>query len=582
MPKLRWLAGPVALLPGLVPAFACGDANVSSIGLVLRDTQGIVDQATAMHLSVSTAECLTTGHVEVPADAQTFELERTGCANNGWCKTIELDKDGAVKTFSVVAEDASGVLGEGCATAKVDQDPLDVSIKLQRFNPPACCADGLLQAGEQCECGVGLTACATSPTCGAITDDEVCQPDCVAREIPVSHKATGTAPPVGTTSRLAMAFCPGDTEIANGLRAAYTDTNGAVGGSDVAIRVLNQQLYSIGNGSPLDQPLKIPLLCSNTGGAGGARKQMDASVSPISSDTTAVVYISDEATGAKNDVFLSPQNKVGCRDKQGADPAAAQLNTSNTSVSDPDVAGGPNGFALAAWTEAGQVHARIFQQMTGANPPWQLLPAGTDIVISTSGSAARVAGSQTGFVVVYQGSGVGDGDGIFTKTVDTAGIVGNETKVNAATSGAQDQPDIAALSDGRYAVTWRSAGDIFFQRFDKSGVALAGDQDGALHVVLDGEQAHPAIGAFGSVYAVAWETSNGEIAARFLGADGGFLYNSVNGQNEEFIATLPGVSGPRTLPAVALGGGGWVAIGWQDASPEHAGIYVRRFPLPKP
>ena len=68
--------------------------------------------------------------------------------------------------------------------------------------------------------------------------------------------------------------------------------------------------------------------------------------------------------------------------------------------------------------------------------------------------------------------------------------------------------------------------------------------------------------------------------ARYLGADGGFLYNTVNGQNEEFAATLPGVSGARTLPAVAMGGGGWVAIGWQDPSPEHAGIFVRRFPLP--
>ena len=29
-----------------------------------------------------------------------------------------------------------------------------------------------------------------------------------------------------------------------------------------------------------------------------------------------------------------------------------------------------------------------------------------------------------------------------------------------------------------------------------------------------------------------------------------------------------------------LHGAGYVAIGWQDASPAHPGVFVRRFPLP--
>ena len=46
------------------------------------------------------------------------------------------------------------------------------------------------------------------------------------------------------------------------------------------------------------------------------------------------------------------------------------------------------------------------------------------------------------------------------------------------------------------------------------------------------------------------------------------------------LAEREGTSGMRTGPAVAIGGAGFVAIGWQDDSPTHFGVYVRRFPLP--
>jgi hypothetical protein len=36
----------------------------------------------------------------------------------------------------------------------------------------------------------------------------------------------------------------------------------------------------------------------------------------------------------------------------------------------------------------------------------------------------------------------------------------------------------------------------------------------------------------------------------------------------------------RRAPAVAIGGGGFVAFGWQDDSAVRPGLYVRRFPLP--
>jgi hypothetical protein len=588
MREARWLLAPLALTPALLPAFACARDDVAAIGLVMKAPQGILDDATSVSLTVVDAEvapCLASGRVEVRSgEGQRFDLERTGCAAGvAWCKEIQLDKDETTKTFAVVASSAAGTLGEGCAIATIDQDPLEVAIKIQRYNPPACCNDGALQAGEQCECGLGSTVCSSldAPQCGGITADDVCEATCLAKEIPVDRRAADAAPAPGTTRQLSMAFCPGDQNIPNALRAAYTDTTPAAkGGSDVAVRVLDDELYPLAASSPLGRPRYLPLLCSDIDGPGRARQQLAPSIAPISTDLTAIVYTSDEATGASFDVFLSPQATLGCRDQSGADPAAAQLNTTGTSASDPDVAGGPNGSGLAVWTENGQIHGRIFVQATGASPPWTLVPESGDLVIATSASLARVAGSTQGWVVVYQGAGTDDGDGVFVKRIDPSGGIGAEARVNAATQGAQDQPDVAALSDGRFVVAFRSGGDVFAQRFDAFGGALPGDQDAPLHEATDGEQAHPAAAGYGSVFAIAWEDADrGGISARFLGAEGGSLYNSVNGQNVDFDASQPGVAGTRRLPAVAIGGAGFVAIGWQDVGGS-PGIYVRRFPLP--
>jgi hypothetical protein len=154
------------------------------------------------------------------------------------------------------------------------------------------------------------------------------------------------------------------------------------------------------------------------------------------------------------------------------------------------------------------------------------------------------------------------------------------------TQGLQDQPDIASLDDGRMVVAWRSNTDIFMQRFDKSGSPLAGDQESPVSTVSTGDQANPAVAAsvgIGEFYVVAWEHApDSTIHARLLGANGGFLFNSVSGQNDDFDATHPAFTGKgvRKAPAVAIGGGGFVAIGWQDDSTDHAGVFVRRFPQP--
>ena len=54
----------------------------------------------------------------------------------------------------------------------------------------------------------------------------------------------------------------------------------------------------------------------------------------------------------------------------------------------------------------------------------------------------------------------------------------------------------------------------------------------------------------------------------------------MNGQNTDFVANIAGEVGQRVKPVAAIGGAGFLAIGWQDASASQPGVFVRRFPLP--
>jgi hypothetical protein len=176
--------------------------------------------------------------------------------------------------------------------------------------------------------------------------------------------------------------------------------------------------------------------------------------------------------------------------------------------------------------------------------------------------------------------------GIMLRSMDENGTPsGGEQTVNGSGGGSAQGGRVAALPDGRFAVVWSKDGDVFVQRYDARGVAIAGDQTTAVNdVVKDGEQSQPAIAALsaaGGSYVIAWyDASSGHVRARFLGGSSGFLLNNVNGLTTEFQASRS-EGRERATPVVASGGSGpFVAIGWEDKSVIGPGIVARRFPLP--
>jgi hypothetical protein len=592
---------PLALLVG-----ACGQFGDQRVGLNLdlRFPQGLLDQASGMDLYVfdaALAQCdAGTGHVDkIPTGeaTQKFPLGKKGCTGaDVWCTTIQLDKDGSKKTFAVVATQAGVTVAEGCTTQVVDQDPLPVHIQAHRYVAPRCCGDGVLQPGEQCDTGVAF-ACdgAAAGLCSGMKPDNVCACDCTALEILLSVDGTDapalTNGAAGTKHDLAIAFGPGGAGNPTMLRTVFENTEGAaLGGADIQLRDLAETLDPIVKPHALGYQLRLPLTCDAIAGPGIIRAQHLPTLAVAASDTVAVLYQSDEKLGSEDfDIFLAPQTADGCTDTRPCETdadcqthcdtgtkrctAAITVNVTPGGCTEPRAARGPDGQLLVTWTRKDGVYGRLWKT------DGSLTPA-AEIFLAPGGSHARVAGTKDGFRVVYQGSGAGDPDGIYMVPVDLSGQAGGAVLVNQLAPNLQDQPDIAMLPDGATLVTWHGGGDILFQRFDAKGNAVAGDQDAPLNTSGTGaavDQQHPVVAAGSGFFLVAWESA-GAITARFVGSASGFGFNSVSGQNDEFLASDPKVTGDRHGPAVALGS--FAVVGWEDRAADHHGVYVRRFPAP--
>ncbi len=290
----------------------------------------------------------------------------------------------------------------------------------------------------------------------------------------------------------------------------------------------------------------------------------------MSATSAAVAFADNKAEPQQFNISLSVLGSDGCAD---AEPVIVNANTS-ASCDFPDVAAGPGGAALVVWNQGGKLRGRL-RSSSG-----QLAPAG-DIEIDSMAPTGKphVAGTSQGWVVAYTAS---SGDNVFLATIDASGaVVGAPKRVNITEDGTQDQPDIASLPSGRFAVVWQSGERIFFQRFDASGKEVAGDQDAALSagVPAVASASAPAIGAGGTWFVAAWVATDGTVWGRILREASGFGFNNVDGQNGAFLASHPGIAHPRVAPSVALGE--FVAIGWQDSSSDNPhGMIVRRFPLP--
>jgi hypothetical protein len=540
----------------LAAAASCSTDVEAEIGLVLTSPQGLLDEATSMNLRVFPAEGRSCGAdgapSEVPEGAQEFQLQREGCdAGVAWCTEITLPKDGSEQMFAVEARNAAGLLALGCGTATMDQDPVEVSIKIVRYVAPACCGDGILQPTELCDTGP------QGGTCSAITSDEVCEADCSTKAIPVERVSTD--PPLGAIGQgqLAITFAPGLDQLSGGLRAAYTSGGST---SDIGLRFFQSDLRSVTVPAALATPRRAIFNCS--GNELAIPRQQSAPAVAASDTGSFVAFLSNKDIVTRTDVAIFALSDAGC-----SAMAETTLSDKVAAAANVDLASN-GGLAFVVWDQGGQVLGRTWSEGAGAGPI---------VTIATSGARPRVARGASGWLVVYEGADGADADGVFATEVADDSSISAALLVNAKRDGLQDQPDVAALPDGRWAVVWRSGADVFFQRFGADATPTSGDQESPLATTTEGDQAEPAIvsGSSGDYFATAW-SSGAEIRARLIGGESGFLFNPRTGQNDDFAVTDGGQTPRRPTLAV----GEHLAIGWEEQAGPNAGIYVRRFPLP--
>lgn len=165
----------------------------------------------------------------------------------------------------------------------------------------------------------------------------------------------------------------------------------------------------------------------------------------------------------------------------------AQVNTTtHSSQFSPATAGLMDGGHIVTWTSNGQDGSGygVYAQRYDADGN----KLGGEMQINTTTHIGQAIPDVTaladgGFVITWLSNHQdGSSTGIFAQRYDAAGSpVGGEVQINTYTDSQQVFPQIAGLADGGYVITWASwaqdgsAGGVYAQRYDAAGNAVGGE-----------------------------------------------------------------------------------------------------------
>jgi hypothetical protein len=163
-------------------------------------------------------------------------------------------------------------------------------------------------------------------------------------------------------------------------------------------------------------------------------------------------------------VALGPQTGVNATETlRGAKSEIAALTNGGFVVAWTSDDGDGGGVYAHRYDAAGVAQGDVFRvSTTTAGPQWR---------------HAITALDNGGFVVTWSSRAQdGDGEGVYAQRYDAAGVAqGGEFRVNTTTARDQTLPEITALNDGGFVVTWlsdlgNSAWGVYAQRYDAAGM----------------------------------------------------------------------------------------------------------------
>ena len=204
--------------------------------------------------------------------------------------------------------------------------------------------------------------------------------------------------------------------------------------------------------------------------------------------------------------------------------------------------------------------------------PW---PAGSPEIpvnSSTSGnqqSPSIAPISNGGFVVVWTAPD-GDGSGVFGRRFDQAGApLGADFPVNTLTTSDQSEPSVAADDSGNFVIVWStlfnpsSGSDIVGQRYDAAGAPLGGEV--MIHAPTTAEQHSPRVARAADKFVVVWESSPPPGQSGQDGDQGGIYGQAFDPDGIPVGGEFPvnvTTTGNQHSPAIAMSPSGDFEVVW--------------------
>jgi hypothetical protein len=276
--------------------------------------------------------------------------------------------------------------------------------------------------------------------------------------------------------------------------------------------------------------------------------------------------------------YDSAGNEIGGEFRVNSHWVADQIEPSATALD--------NGGFLITWHSMGQdssgwgVYGQSYD--AGGNT------AGGEFQISTQTYAHQVWPDATtlsdGSVLVVWGSLIQDGSsyGIYGQRIDASGAkIGGEFQINTYWQGGQWAPDVAALNNGGFVVTWYSdsqdgsASGIYAQRYDAGG-----NPDGGEFLVnsttYNYQTTSTVTGLADDGFVITWQ-SNGQDGSGY-GVYGQRYDANGNEIGGEFRANTHTGNNQQMADVEALADGGFV-VAWESYYQDggSAGIFGQRF-----
>ena len=154
----------------------------------------------------------------------------------------------------------------------------------------------------------------------------------------------------------------------------------------------------------------------------------------------------------------------------------------------------------------------------------------------------------------------GDNYGVYTQkftlTSDGVAKIGSEIQVNTTTNGAQTDPEITALQNGKAIITWENGTDVYAQILDTNGIKVGIEIDVTSNISTE---SNPVVTAISTGFIITWqsdENGNNDIFSQLFTEDGTKVGDVVKVNTKDI--------GEQVEPAITtLSDGGYI-IAWQN------------------